>query len=83
MDFFEINNYFLEKIEQHRYDAFILLIERLSLHPYSKLCQDFLQQFRKEIKVAAEVAEIPPLKYDDVGRPYMNAVGNWDLILIF
>lgn len=76
MNYLEINNYFFEKIEQHRYDAFILLIERLAQHPYSKLCQNFLQQFRKEIKVAAEVAEIPSLKYDDAGRPYMNAVGN-------
>lgn len=44
-------------------------------HPYSKLAKDFILKYRKEIISAVELLEIPPLKHDENGRPYMNAVG--------
>lgn len=66
---------FLEKVETKRYEAFIAALERLSEHPYSKLSSAFIGKFRKHFKTAAEMMEILPLKLDEDGRPYMDAIG--------
>ena len=71
----EMNQRFLEKINKDTFDALIVALELLASHPYSKLSQDFLARYRKEVKSEAEMMEIKPLMYDESGRPYMTAVG--------
>ena len=71
----EIRRLFLEKIDQKRYETFIGALERLCEHPYSKLSQDFIGKFRKQLATSAEMMQIEPLKYDADGRPYMDAKG--------
>lgn len=57
------------------YDFFIKVMERLCQHPYSMKCKDFIMKYRKElVKVTAQM-EIPPLQYDEDGRPYSVANG--------
>jgi len=78
----EMKQLFLEKIDLKRYESFIGALQRLAEHPYSKLCEEFILRFRKQLKSAAEMIEILPLKYDENGRPYMNAVGEFTLLSI-
>ena len=66
---------FLEKIELKKYESFIFALERLLDLPYSKLSNQFLMKYRQEVPSAAQLVDIPPLKYDENNRPYMNAKG--------
>lgn len=73
-----MNKLFLERITEAKYESFITALERLVEQPYSRMSRDFLMKFRKEILLASEIADIPPLKYDENNRPYMSALGLGD-----
>lgn len=71
----EMKQIFLEKVDTKRFEAFIGALQRLADHPYSKMSSPLLNRYRKQLKTAAEMMEIAPLKHDEAGRPYMDAVG--------
>lgn len=71
----EMKQIFLEKVDTKRFEAFVIALQRLADHPYSKMSAPLLNKYRKQLKTAAEMVEIAPLKHDDAGRPYMDAVG--------
>lgn len=71
----EMKQIFLEKVDTKRFEAFIGALQRLADHPYSKMSAQLLNQYRKQLKTAAEMMEIAPLKHDEAGRPYMDGVG--------
>ncbi len=66
---------FLEKFDENKYQSLINAFDRLVSHPYSRRAENFIMKFRKEVKAVSAQMDIPPLMYDQNGRPYMTARG--------
>ncbi|XP_014296050.1 28S ribosomal protein S9, mitochondrial [Microplitis demolitor] len=73
----EIEKVFLEPIHDNDYEALLAALQRLALHPYSASALNFIMKFRTLKKVQTEALIIPPLEYDDQGRPFITVTGCW------
>lgn len=75
LNYLDMSKLLLEKFDETKYRSLIEALDRLVSHPYSRRAQDFIMKFRKEVKEVSSQMEIPPLMYDQDGRPYMSARG--------
>lgn len=71
----EIQNMFLEKINEEQYNILKTTLLRLSSHPYSFRCKDQIMKFRKELVDLGTQQVIPPLSTDENGRPFIEMTG--------
>lgn len=65
----------VEKLHDNDHAYFVSCLARLADHPYSARCQDFISKFRRKLAAQTTIMDIPPLLYDENGRPYMEANG--------
>jgi 28S ribosomal protein S9, putative (fragment) len=78
----ELEYKLLEKISDQYWATLIYGLEKLAAHPYSNICQDFLMNFRRELKTESSRIEISPLTYTEDGRPYSKAQGKLYLMML-
>ncbi|XP_064473029.1 small ribosomal subunit protein uS9m-like [Ornithodoros turicata] len=71
----EMEHLLVESLKEHQYEYFVKTLDRLASHPYSAREKEFLKKYRKEKLIALIHEEVPPLMYDELGRPYMTAEG--------
>lgn len=65
----------VETLKDLQYEYLVKTLDRLAEHPYSSHAKEFIMLHRKP-KIASVVQqEIPPLQYDETGRPYAKAQG--------
>ncbi|XP_063995670.1 small ribosomal subunit protein uS9m [Diachasmimorpha longicaudata] len=67
----DMEKLFLEPLMERQYNYFVTSAERLMNHPYSAVCKEFLMRFRRVHKTNITGLVIPPLEYDEHGRPYI------------
>ncbi|XP_055332716.1 28S ribosomal protein S9, mitochondrial-like [Paramacrobiotus metropolitanus] len=72
----ELAEMFLEKIDDHHYRRFIMLMDRLLQHPYAFRVQEFVMKFRRSLIPVTINLEIPQVKVDEDGRKYAEAYGH-------
>ncbi|XP_074662574.1 small ribosomal subunit protein uS9m-like [Tubulanus polymorphus] len=65
----------LEPINEHHFNRFIALMERLTDHPYSSRVAEFVKPYRKPLLSQSIHVEIPKPITDEDGRRYMDAEG--------
>ncbi|KAM7309052.1 28S ribosomal protein S9, mitochondrial isoform X2 [Ixodes scapularis] len=65
----------LETLKDTQYDYFVKTFERLAEHPYSSHAREFILEYRKTRTSSLKEDVVPPLLYDETGRPYMKAQG--------
>lgn len=65
----------VETLKDTQYDYFVKTLDRLADHPYSSHAREFLLEYRKTRTSSLKQDTIPPLLYDDTGRPYAKAQG--------
>ncbi|CAN7989221.1 unnamed protein product [Ixodes hexagonus] len=65
----------VETLKDTQYDYFVKTFERLAEHPYSSHAREFLLEYRKTRTSSLKQEAIPPLLYDETGRPYAKARG--------
>ncbi|XP_075552507.1 mitochondrial ribosomal protein S9 [Dermacentor variabilis] len=65
----------LETLKDLQYEYFVKTLDRLVEHPYSSQAKEFIMRYRKPRISTLVREEIPPLQYDETGRPYAKANG--------
>uniref|UniRef100_A0A1E1X9A6 Small ribosomal subunit protein uS9m n=1 Tax=Amblyomma aureolatum TaxID=187763 RepID=A0A1E1X9A6_9ACAR len=71
----ELEVLLVEMLSDQQYDYFTKTLDRLVAHPYSSHAKELIMRYRK-LKMATVIQEeIPPLQYDETGRPYAKANG--------
>ncbi|KAL0099032.1 hypothetical protein PUN28_020227 [Cardiocondyla obscurior] len=68
----EIEKQILEPISDSEYNYFITSLQRLCDHPLSKHATDLIMKYRKILTIDSDQMIIPPLEYDNTGRPYIK-----------
>lgn len=71
----EFEHHIIESIKDKEYDQFLTCISQLAEHPYSNLEKDFITKFCIPLIAETLTMEIPPLKFDEKKRPYIEATG--------
>lgn len=71
----KLENTIVEKLRDEDHTYFISCLTRLASHSYSARVQDFILKFRRKLVAHATTMEIPPLSYDEAGRPYVEMEG--------
>lgn len=71
----ELEELLVESLKDIQYDYFIKTLDRLAEHPYSSQVEEFIMRYRKPRMATFIRDEIPPLQYDETGRPYAKATG--------
>ncbi|XP_050717889.1 28S ribosomal protein S9, mitochondrial-like [Eriocheir sinensis] len=71
----ELEQIFVEKLQDKHYNFFIRAMTRLVEHPHSARAQDFIMRFRNKIVDSQKQEEIPKLMYTADGTPYMTGEG--------
>uniref|UniRef100_A0A131XA00 Small ribosomal subunit protein uS9m n=1 Tax=Hyalomma excavatum TaxID=257692 RepID=A0A131XA00_9ACAR len=71
----ELEELLVESLKDIQYDYFIKTLDRLAEHPYSSQVKEFIMRYRKPRMATFIRDEIPPLQYDETGRPYAKATG--------
>ncbi|KAK8763458.1 hypothetical protein V5799_033932 [Amblyomma americanum] len=71
----ELEVLLVEMLNDQQYDYLTKTLDRLVAHPYSSHAKEFIMSYRKPKMAAVIQQEIPPLQYDETGRPYAKAEG--------
>lgn len=72
----EMRSVFLENITEEEYAFLLTTLTRLANHPYGFKCKDDIWIYRKDFVNIVSKENIPPLSYDENGRPYMVMIGH-------
>ncbi|CAD6224653.1 GSCOCG00005486001-RA-CDS [Cotesia congregata] len=67
----EFEKLFLEPVSDSDYEALVTSLQRLEGHPWSETVKDFIMKFRKQKHIQTRGLIIPPLEYDEKGRPFI------------
>lgn len=67
----EFEKNFLEPVSDSDYESLVASLQRLEEHPWSETAKDFMMKFRKQKHVQTRGLIIPPLEYDQKGRPFI------------
>uniref|UniRef100_A0A6M2CKU2 Small ribosomal subunit protein uS9m n=1 Tax=Rhipicephalus microplus TaxID=6941 RepID=A0A6M2CKU2_RHIMP len=65
----------VESLKDIQYEYFVKTLDRLAEHPYSSQVKEFIMKYRKPRMATFIRDEIPPLQYDETGRPYAKGSG--------
>lgn len=71
----DVQNIFMDKINEEQYNILITTLTRLLSHPYSFRCKDEIWKFRKEFVDLGAQQVIPEPSIDENGRPFVEMSG--------
>ncbi|XP_053207064.1 28S ribosomal protein S9, mitochondrial-like, partial [Panonychus citri] len=64
-----------EKVTADLWNILTSGLERLTAHPYSKDCKEFLMKFRVKLEQKMATLSVAPITFNEEGRPYVQAEG--------
>lgn len=73
-----LQNKIIEDITDKHYENFIIMMDRLSAHPYSYKCSDFIMNYREKLHNQQKSREIIEPKIGEDGRKYVTTYGKYN-----
>lgn len=74
----KLQNKIIEDISDKQYEDFVIMMDRLSAHPYSYQSKDFIMNYREKLPHQQSDREIIEPKIGEDGRKYVTTYGNYN-----
>lgn len=72
----QLEDLFVEKVSDERYESFVAHLNRLIEHPYSAQKSEFLERFTKTKEIQMLREQLYTIEQDAEGRVYSEAIGS-------